>query len=634
MNTIKFLSLLSRSYPTIQSASTEIINLRAILNLPKGTEHFISDIHGEFEHFIHMLKNASGVIKSKIDDMFGKSVSFSERRQLEILICYPEEKLQLIDKSPEWYKITLYRMIELCKNIAAKYTRSKVRKALPKDFEYIIDELLHCDGSSTNKENYYNEIIETIISLDRADSFIIALANVIQRLIIDHLHIVGDIFDRGPRSDIVLDKLMDYHSVDLQWGNHDIVWMGAGLGSEVCVAIVIANCLKYNNLDVLEDGYGINIRPLEAFAREAYKDDACKQFQPKGEKNIDVARMHKAISVIRFKLEDKIKKQYKDFEMDSMTYLDKIDYENKTVDGVPINDINFPTVDKSNPFKLSIDEICVIEKLKHYFEQSEKLQKHIKFLFQKGSLYKIYNQNLMFHGCVPLEENGNFQTVQFYGKRYMGKEYFDFCEKQIRFAYLPGSESKRRALDFIWYLWCGAKSPLFGKDKMASFERFFIDDKAYHREEKMPYFKLQENEQICDDILKEFGMNPEKSHIINGHVPIKFKNGENPIKANGKLIVIDGGMAKPYQDKTGIAGYTLIYNSYGLVITSHEPFTTVQDVIQNEEEMLSTKFVVEKLNRRITVRETDIGKKIQSDIEDLEQLLNAYKKGKIKEKII
>lgn len=631
MQNIKFLTLLSEKYPTIQSASTEIINLRAILNLPKGTEHFISDIHGEYEHFLHMLKNASGVIKSKIEDVYSNSLSLAERRQLEILICYPEEKLNLTEKSYEWYKLTLYRIVEVCKVIASKYTRSKVRKALPKDFEYIIDELLHCNCLDSDKQKYYSGIIETIINLDRADAFIIALANVIQRLAIDHLHIVGDIFDRGPRPDIIIDKLIHYHSVDLQWGNHDIVWMGAGLGSEACVAIVVANCLKYNNLDVLEEGYGINLRVLETFAKKVYRDDPCDVFLPKGELNTDIAKMHKAMSIIRFKLEGKIKKQYKDFEMEDLTYLDEIDYEKGTIGKYSLTDKNFQTIDKNDVFKLTDGEEKVIEKIKYYFLQSEKLQKHIRFLFQKGSLYRIYNSNLLYHGSVPLDEDGSFTNVTMFGKTYYGKEYFDFCDNQIRTACLISGEEKNRALDFIWYLWCGSKSPLFGKDKMASFERFFIVEKQTHAEKRMPYFILQENEEICNMILEEFNLNKEKSHIINGHVPIKFIKGENPIKANGKLIVIDGGMSKAYRKETGIAGYTLIYNSFGLVLTAHQSFGTVDDVLHNEEEMVSTRFVVESLRKRKLVRDTDIGKELQSNISDLEQLLEMYKSGILKE---
>lgn len=630
MQNIKFLSLLSEKYPTIQSASTEIINLRAILNLPKGTEHYISDIHGEYEHFLHMLKNASGVIKSKIEDVYSNVLSLAERRQLEILICYPEEKLKMVEKSYEWYKLTLYRIVEVCKVIAAKYTRSKVRKALPKDFEYIIDELLHCNCIDSNKQNYYSGIIETIINLDRADAFIIALANVIQRLAIDHLHIVGDVFDRGPRPDIILDKLINYHSVDIQWGNHDIVWMGAGLGSEVCISIVVANCLKYSNLDVLEEGYGINLRVLETFAKKVYKDDPCEMFIPKGESNIDVARMHKAISIIRFKLEGRIKKQYEDFNMKDMTYLDEIDYEKGTIGNFALTDRYFPTIDKNNPFKLTENEIKVIEKLKYYFMQSEKLQKHIKFLFKKGNLYRVYNSNLLFHGCVPLNEDGSFEKISMFGETHCGKEYFEFCENQVRQALIDGEENQR-ALDFIWYLWCGSKSPLFGKDKMASFERFFIVEKQTHIENRIPYFVLQEKEEVCKRILVEFNLNTERSHIINGHVPIKFIKGENPIKANGKLIVIDGGMSKAYRKETGIAGYTLINNSFGLVLTAHQSFGTVDDVLHNQEEMVSTKFVVESHRKRKLVRDTDIGKELQNNISDLEQLLELYKSGILKE---
>lgn len=633
MYNMRFFNLLAEKYPNIQQASTEIINLRAILNLPKGTEHFISDIHGEYEHFLHMLKNASGVIKAKIAEVYGDALSLSERRQLEILICYPEEKMSLIEKDPEWYKLTLRRMIEVCKVVGSKYTRSKVRKALPKDFEYVIDELLHGDFKEPDKLNYYNGIIETIIDLDRADAFIIALANLIQRLAIDHLHIVGDIFDRGPRPDIILDKLINYHSVDVQWGNHDIVWMGAGCGSEACIAIVIANCLKYNNIDVLEDGYGINLRKLEAFANDVYKDDDCKVFQPRGEKDNNIARMHKAISIIRFKIEGQIKLKYKDFNMHHKLYLDELDLKNGKTGGYTLTDTNFPTVDSENPFKLTEDEEYVINNLKHYFLISEKLQRHLEFLYHKGSLYTTYNSNLMFHGCIPLDEDGSFTQVELFGKTYFGKEYFDFCDKQVRKAYLSKGESKKRALDFIWYLWCGPQSPLFGKDVMASFERFFIVENEPHKETKMPYFILQEREDICIKILIEFGLDPGKSHIINGHVPIKFIEGESPIKANGKLIVIDGGMCKAYRNQTGIAGYTLIHNSHGLVLTTHQPFSSVDDVINHDEEMVSTRQFVETLQKRKLVKDTDIGKQLENNIRDLEKLLELYKTGVLKEKL-
>lgn len=628
----KFLKLLSDKYPTIQSASTEIINLRAILNLPKGTEHFVSDIHGEYEEFLHILKNASGVIKTKIDETFGKTLPSKERNGLATLIYYPEEKLKSINPDHEWYSITLYRLIEVCKQVAAKYTRSKVRKALPKDFEYIIDELLHCDGIATNKEFYYTEIIETIINLGRADAFIIQLAKLIQRFAIDHLHIVGDIFDRGPRPDIILEKLINYHSIDVQWGNHDIVWMGAAFGSDVCAAIVVANCLKYNNCDVLENGYGINLRQLDVFARETYGKDECDIFMPKGDRNVNVARMHKAISVIRFKLEDALKKKYPEFMMADMTFMDKINTSTKTLGEYQMNDNFFPTLSKDNPFELTDGEKEVINSIRCSFMGNEKLQRHTAFLMKKGSLYLKYNSNLLFHGCVPLNEDGTFTEVEMFGEKYSGKAFFEFCEKQVKTAYRADGEKKKRALDFIWYLWCGANSPLFGKSKMASFERFFLVDEETHTELKNPYFKLQEQEEICDMILNEWDLEPSKSHIINGHTPVKFSKGENPVRANGKMIVIDGGMSKPYRKKTGIAGYTLIYNSYGLLLTAHQHFVSIEDAITNETDIISTHSIVENVGRRITIAETDIGLRIKNNIEDLTMLLEAYRNGDIKEK--
>ncbi|MBE7027676.1 MAG: fructose-1,6-bisphosphatase [Ruminococcaceae bacterium] len=628
----KFLKLLADKYPTIQSASTEIINLRAILNLPKGTEHFVSDIHGEYEEFLHILKNASGVIKTKIDETFGKTLTAKERNGLATLIYYPEEKLKSISPDHEWYSITLYRLIEVCRQVAAKYTRSKVRKALPKDFEYIIDELLHCDGIATNKEFYYTEIIETIINLSRADAFIIQLAKLIQRFAIDHLHIVGDIFDRGPRPDIILEKLITYHSIDVQWGNHDIVWMGAAFGSEVCAAIVVANCLKYNNCDVLEDGYGINLRQLDVFARELYGSDDCKQFQPKGGDNIVVARMHKAISIIRFKLEDQLKVKYPEFMMENMTFMDKIDTDNSRMGEFEMNDNFFPTLDRNTPFELTKEEKEVIKSISNSFISNEKLQRHTAFLMNKGSLYLTYNSNLLFHGCVPLNSDGTFTELEMFSDKYSGRSFFEFCEKQVKTAYRGEGNKKKQALDFIWYLWCGSHSPLFGKSKMASFERFFLIDETTHEEYKNPYFKLQEKEEICDMILKEWDLDLSKSHIINGHTPVKFKKGENPVRANGKMIVIDGGMSKPYREKTGIAGYTLIYNSYGLLLTAHQHFVSIEDAITNETDIISTHSIVENVGRRITIAETDIGKHLKNNIDDLTMLVKAYKNGDIKEK--
>lgn len=638
----EYLELLSKSYPSISAAATEIINLQAILNLPKGTEHFMSDLHGEYEAFLHILKNASGVIKDKIHDIFSTTLSKAERRTLATLIYYPEAKLDLVKKNCEniedWYKITLYRLIELCRNTGSKYTRSKVRKALPKDFEYIIDELLHTNDLSHDKHEYYNQIIKTIIKTDRADAFIIALAKLIQRLAIDHLHIIGDIFDRGPRADIIMDELMRYHSVDVQWGNHDIVWMGAAGGSEACIANVIRNSLKYNNFDVLEDGYGISTRPLTTFAMEAYADDECALFTPKNPDNIKTgtadfmsAKIHKAIAIIQFKLEAQLILRHPEYNMNERTILDAVNYEKGTVviDGkeYELRDKNFPTVNPASPFELTAQEEDVVMRLKQSFLHSEKLQEHVKFLFSKGNMYKAYNGNLLYHGCVPLDERGEFAKVSIFGDELSGKAYIEKAEQMARCGYFGLDGEKEDGLDFMWYLWCGSKSPLFGKDKMTTFERYFISDKEAHKETKDNYYRFVEDEKICDKILEEFGLDREGTHIINGHVPVQIKKGESPVKAGGKLLVIDGGLSKAYQEKTGIAGYTLIYNSYGLVLSAHEPFESTAAAIEEEKDMHSESMILEGSIQRKKVMDTDTGAQIKKRICELEKLLGAYRNG-------
>jgi len=648
---LKYLELLSKQYPTIAAACTEIINLQAILNLPKGTEHFLSDIHGEYESFNHVIRNGSGNIKRKINEVYGDILSEKEIKCLSTLIYYPEQKLEIIHKNEEnideWYKITIYRLVEICRKAAFKYTRMKVRKALPKDFAYIIEELMHQGPEEFDKEEYYSEIIKTIISIGRADEFIIAMSKLIQRLVIDRLHIVGDIFDRGPGADIVMETLFDYHSVDLQWGNHDILWMGAAAGSEACIATVIRICARYVNLDTIEDGYGINMLPLATFALEFYKDDACTAFKPKIDSNIVynendlklIARMHKAISIIQFKLEGEIIKRRPHFCMENRLLLDKINYEDGTIDIngkiYELNDKNFPTINPEKPYELTIEEKELMEKLKSSFLNSEKLQKHIRFLYANGSMYLKFNSNLMYHGCIPMNEDGSFKKVKIgsSGKSYSGKDYFDRLEILVREGYFHKNnpEAKLYGMDITWYLWTGPYSPLFGKDKMTTFERYFIDDKETHVEIKNPYFKLEDSEKMCKIIFEEFGLNPDSSHIINGHVPVKLKSGESPIKANGKLLVIDGGFSKAYQDTTGIAGYTLIYNSYGLILVSHDPFESTQKAIEEEKDIHSTTMVLEKEVERKRVRNTDDGEKLQSQIEDLEMLLNAYRLGFIKE---
>lgn len=643
----RYLKLLAEKFPTIQDVCTEIINLKAILNLPKGTEHFLSDLHGEYESFLHILKNASGVIKTKIDENFETNMTKEERKKLATLIYYPEEKLELIKKEEnidiqEFYKITLYRLIEICKIIASKYSRSKVRKAMPKEYEYIIDELLHANQDVCDKESYYHQIINAIIQLDRGEAFIIAMSKLIQQLAVDHLHIIGDIYDRGPGPHIIMDELMKHHSIDIQWGNHDIIWMGAASGSEACIFNVLRICSRYNNLDILEDGYGINIRAITEFAMEEYKDDESKVFVPQNADKIEylptlnlLAKIQKASSIIQFKLEGQIIKNHPEFHMENRLLLDKINYETGEIN---INgkiykllDSYFPTIDPKEPYKLTEKEQEVVSKLKKGFINSEKLQRHVKFLYNKGSLYKIYNNNLLIHGCIPMDERGKLKSYYHNGEKLKGKELLDYIEQVARQAYFSDIESEegKYGKDFLWYLWCGENSPIFCKDAMRTFERYFIDDKELQKENKNPFYIFAQKEEVCDQIFKEFGMDPEKAHIICGHIPVKFKSGESPIKANGKLLIIDGGLSKSYQKTTGIAGYTLIYNSYGLMLAEHEPFTSTNDAIVKETDLHSSKVIVEKVERK-KIKDTDIGLELQEQINDLKRLLQAYKKGIIK----
>lgn len=645
---LRYLDLLAKQYPDVSSASTEIINLQAILNLPKSTEHFISDIHGEYESFTHMLKNASGVIKRKIDDIFGNSLRENEKCNLATLVYYPEQKLELIKRTEEnlddWYKITLYRLIELCRMVSSKYTRSRVRKSLPKDFAYIIEELLHEQDGKINKHEYYNGIINTIIDLDRSGEFIIAISKVIQKLAVDRLHIIGDIYDRGPGAEIIMEALMKHHSIDIQWGNHDILWMGAACGSEACISNVLRISIRYANLNTIEDGYGINLLPLATFAMEVYENDSCKSFTPKtiekelSEKDLNLlSKMHKAISIIQFKLEGQIIKNRPEFLMDDRLLLEKIDYEKGTIDiygkTYTLNDTNFPTIDPKDPYKLTPQEKCLIAKLKRSFVHSEKFQKHIRFLYSKGSMYLVYNSNLLYHSCIPLNEDGSFKEVGIGDKKYKGKALLDKFDTLAREAYFFKSDSKQKlfAMDMMWYLWCGPDSPEFGKHKMTTFERYFINDKVTHKEDRNPYYKYRDDINLCNNIFKEFDLDPAISHIINGHIPVKTKEGESPIKANGRLLVIDGGFCRAYQPQTGIAGYTLIYNSYGLLLTSHEPFESIRKAIEEEQDILSSTIILEHALTRKRVADTDIGRELKKQIKDLEMLLIAYRKGLIKE---
>ena len=643
----KYLELLAEKFPTVQEVCTEIINLQAILNLPKGTEHFLSDLHGEYESFLHILKNASGVIKAKIDETFQNSMTNEERKKLATLIYYPEEKLELIkkqnDQMEEFYRITLYRLIEVCKVVSSKYSRSKVRKAMPKEYEYIIDELLHAKQNMNDKEFYYNQIINTIIKLDRADAFIIAISKLIQQLAIDHLHIIGDIYDRGPGPHIIIDELMKYHSIDIQWGNHDIIWMGAASGSEACILNVIRICSRYHNLDILEDAYGINLRAITEYAMEEYKEESLPNFKPQNAEKISdlstvelLAKIQKACAIIQFKLEGQLIKRHPEFKMEDRMLLDKINYETGEVQingkYYKLLDNYFPTIDPKNPYELTKKEKEVVCKLKKGFLNSEKLQRHVQFLYNKGSLYKIYNNNLLIHGCIPMDKEGNLKYYEDNkNRRLAGRVYLDYIDKIARQGYFSDLDSEEREYgkDFLWYLWCGENSPIFCKDAMKTFERYFVDDKELHKENKNPFYIFAQNEEVCDTLLGEFGIEKDKGHIICGHIPVKFKSGESPIKANGKLLIIDGGLSKSYQKTTGIAGYTLIYNSYGLMLAEHEPFNSRIDAIVKETDLHSSKVVVEKVDRK-RIKDTDIGIKLQDEIEDLYKLLKCYKLGIIK----
>jgi len=648
LSNLKYLTLLSNSYPTISKASTEIINLEAILNLPKGTEHFLSDIHGEHEPFIHVLKNGSGVVRRKIDELFSNTMMESEKSTLATLIYYPNSKLELIRKTEqdmdEFYRIYIYRLVELCKYCSSKYTRSKVRKLLPEDYSYVIEELLHEHRKSEHKEEYYESLIDTIIDLGQAQDFIVSIAKSIQRLVVDRLHIVGDIYDRGPRPDLIIDRLMKHHCVDIQWGNHDILWMGAAAGEVTCIANAVRISSRYANLDVLEDVYGINLLPLATFASSTYREDTCEKFVPKVDKDeINtretslIAKMHKAISVIQFKLEGNIISRHPEYEMDHRLLLDKVDYDRGVINlrgqEYDLLDKNFPTIDPKNPYALTDEERDVVDKLVKSFSMSDKLQKHINFLFSKGSIYLKYNGNLLIHGGIPLNEDGSFMSMVLEGESYSGKALLDKMEALVREGYY-GSEGpkKQYGLDLFWYLWTGKCSSLFGKDDMTTYERYFIADKKTHEENKNPYFTLREDMVILKNIFDEFDMDFEEDHIINGHVPVKFSKGESPVKANGKVFVIDGGFSKAYQSKTGMAGYTLIYNSRHLKLIAHEPFTSKEDAVENGRDIISSTVLVEHKANRKKIKDTNDGMVLKETVEDLKKLLVAYRSGLIKEK--
>lgn len=648
---LRYLELLSHNFPSIASASTEIINLEAILNLPKGTEHFLADLHGEYEAFQHVLRNASGAIKRKVNEIFGNTLREAEKKELCTLIYYPEQKLQLVKDHEndlrDWYVITLNQLVRVCQNVSSKYTRSKVRKALPEDFSYIIQELLHENSMEPNKQDYINVIISTIIETHRADDFIVAMCKLIQQLTIDMLHILGDIFDRGPGPHVIMDTLCNYHNFDIQWGNHDILWMGAAAGNDCCIANVLRLAMRYGNLSALEDGYGINLLPLATFAMEAYADDPCTIFNPKvdktsctyNEKTLRlIAQMHKAISIIQFKLEAELINRHPEFEMEDRLLLHHIDFDRKVfvLDGkdYEMKDFFFPTLDPKNPYQLTEEEQDIVEKLHHSFVSSEKLRTHMHCLFRYGCMYNVCNSNLLFHASMPLNPDGTLKEVTILGKQYKGKALLDKVGHLIRIAYFSeeNTEKAQFARDYIWYLWCGKNSPAFDKSKMATFERYFLIDKETHKEIKGHYYALRNEEAVCDMILDEFGVEGEHRHIINGHVPVKAMSGEKPIKANGKLMVIDGGFSKAYQPETGIAGYTLVFHSRGFQLVQHKPFTSTQKAIEEGQDIKSTIQVVEMSMNRMRVKDTDKGRELKIQIKDLKKLLVAYRTGAIKEK--
>ncbi|MEA1920131.1 MAG: fructose-1,6-bisphosphatase [Campylobacterota bacterium] len=642
---LKYLKLLSKDYPNRGAASTRIINLQAILNLPKGTEHFLSDIHGEHEPFFHVLKNGSGVIKNKIESIFDKELTSTQIKELATLVYYPAEIIDRRQDSgdiSEFYEINLYRLIRLTKVVTAKYTRTQIREALPKEFAFIIEELLH-DYDQTNS-NYYSEIIKTVIELDRAAKFIVALAELIQRFAIAHLHIIGDIYDRGSGAHFIMDRLERYHSLDIQWGNHDIVWMAAAAGSLVSIASVIRVSLRYANIETLEEGYGVSLRPLSVLAKDYYDGDPCRKYKPKiadddpnytQKEKDELAMMHKAIAIIQFKLEAQLISKNPQWGMQNRTILEAVDLKKGvvTIDGVehPLNDTNLPTFSVSTPYELNESEQEVIAQLQKSFLKSEKLQKHTKMLFDRGSVYAIYNNNLLYHGCIPMNEDGSFMSIAIDDDSYKGRELLEVCDTYSRLGYFSHDETLREfGQGVMWYLWAGKDSPLFGKEKMATFESYFIDDKSVAKEAKNWYYNYRDKETSCIDILSEFGLGDD-AKIINGHVPVKVKKGESPIKSGGKLVVIDGGFSKAYQGVTGIAGYTLIYNSQGMSLVSHGSFKSTEDAIENGADIVGSLETIEKRSERFLVRDSDEGKKLSVEVDDLKELFEMYSEGIIKE---
>lgn len=645
---LHYLEQLSEMYPTIGKASSEIINLQAILNLPKGTEHFVSDVHGEYEAFSHVLKNGSGAVRKKIDDVFGLAMDKADKAALATLIYYPREKMELIKQDEpdmdSWYKTTLYKLIEVCKTVSSKYTRSKVRKALPEEYAYVIEELITEKPEVLNKEAYYESIINTTVELGTAEEFIVVLSELIQRLAVDHLHVLGDIYDRGAEPHLIMDRLCRYHSLDIQWGNHDIIWMGAAAGNPACIATVVRNSIRYGNLDVVEEGYGINMLPLATFALKAYKDDPCTRFvfkvAPSGADNMEsdlIKKMHKAIAIIRFKLEGQLIKKWPEYGMKERLLLEHIDYEQGTIElegrTYKLLDTSFPTIDPADPYRLTEGEEEVIQRLRSSFIHCEKLKNHVGLLLKRGSMYKVYNGNLLFHGCIPMEEDGSFAKVNIYGKEYSGKALFDILETYVRKAFFSDDRLERqKGSDIMWYIWTAPYSPLYGRNKMATFERYFIDDDDMKIEKKNFYYEYINKPECAQRILEEFGLHDKRDHIINGHVPVHRLRGESPVKCDGRVIVIDGGFSKAYRRRTGIAGYTLIYNSYGLTLTAHEPFESPETAVRDERDIVSRREAVEVLDKRILVGDTDAGIKMKEKIADLKHLIAAYRSGEIAER--
>lgn len=647
MTDLDYLQLLSRSYPTALAASTEIINLNAICRLPKGTEYFFSDLHGEYDAFNYLLSSASGILREKIDYLFARSVALREREELAVLICTPAETLSRLrseleqDEYDNWCNITIYRLVQVCTAVSAKYTRSKVRKKIPKDFSYIIDELLHADADDS-KERYYEEIIRSIVATGTSDAFIVQFCDLIRECAVDGLHILGDIYDRGPHADRILEELRKFHDVDIQWGNHDIAWMGAAAGSQVCVASVLRRCFSYNNFDQLEDGYGFNLRPLSMFAAEVYGDDPCERFAPHilDENEYDpidaglASKMHKAMAVLEFKLEAQLLRRHPEYGMDDRILLPNVDFQNGTVtvDGkrYKMLDTHFPTVDPADPTALTTGEEQLMEQLTASFRHNTLLRKHIRFLLSRGGMYKVVNGNLLYHGCIPMRADGSFDEVIVDGEALSGKAYLDALDAKVRSAFYakPGTSEHESAVDYFWYLWAGPKSPLFGKSKLSTFERYFIADKDTHVEVYNPYYLHVKNRSTCEIILRQFGLDPAHSHIVNGHVPVKEKEGESPIRGEGLLFVIDSGISKAYQRQTGFGGYTLIYNSHHLALAQHKPYA---QIMENPRQSAPKVRIVENMPRRVLVADTDTGAQLRERIGHLEDLLSAYREGTIKE---